>query len=69
MNADTVGIAKELDRSLQAVSRAVGSAFLLPLGLSTLVWSALSIKVGKRPVFLASTLFMFTSSMIASYSV
>ena len=68
VNVDTVGIAKELDRSLQAISRAVGAAFLLPMGISTLVWSALSFRLGKRPAYLFSTLLMFASSMIGAYS-
>ena len=68
VTADIVGIAKELDRSLQAVSRAVGAALLLSTGISTPGWSALGLRLGKRPVYLLSTLFMFASSMIASYS-
>lgn len=65
---DIVGIAVELDRSIQAVSRALGSALALSLALSTVAWSAFSTKFGKRPIFLASTLMMLGGSIISSYS-
>ena len=50
MSADQVGIAAEFDRSVQAISRAFGSALVLALAISTVVWSMLSVKFGKRPV-------------------
>lgn len=50
VSADQTGIAMELDRSLQAVSRALGSTLVLALAFSTIVWSVLSTKLGKRPV-------------------
>lgn len=68
VSADLPGIAAELDRSLQAVSRALGSALVLALAFATVVWSALSVKIGKRPVFLASTLCMLGGSIIAGFS-
>jgi MFS family permease len=68
VSADVVGIAMELDKSIQAISRALGSALVLALALATVVWSALSVKLGKRGPFLASTLLMLAGSIIASYS-
>ena len=68
MSADAVVIAGEFDRSIQAVSRAQGSSLVLTLAFATDVWSVLSVKLGKRPVFLASTLLMFAGAMIASWS-
>ena len=50
MSADIVSIAAELGRSIQATSRALGSALVLALAFSTVVWSVLSLKLGKRPV-------------------
>jgi hypothetical protein len=40
----------------------------LSLAFSTPIWSVFSIKFGKRPVFLLSTLLMLTGSIIAGYS-
>ncbi|KAL5525242.1 hypothetical protein ACEPAF_9111 [Sanghuangporus sanghuang] len=68
VSADIVTMATEFDRSLQAISRALGSALVLALAFATVVWSVLSVKLGKRPVFLASTLLMFAGSMVASYT-
>ncbi|KAL5498209.1 hypothetical protein ACEPAH_2339 [Sanghuangporus vaninii] len=68
VSADIVAMATEFDRSLQAISRALGSALVLALAFATIVWSVLSVKLGKRPVFLASTLLMFAGSMVASYT-
>ena len=48
-----VGMAQEFDRSVQALARALGSALVLALAFSTVVWSALSLKLGKRPVRIA----------------
>ena len=50
VSADLVGIAAELDRSLSAIARAMGSALVLALAFATTTWSAISIKTGKRPV-------------------
>ena len=50
VSADQVGIAAEFDRSVQAISRAFGSALVLALAIATVVWSMLSVKFGKRPV-------------------
>ena len=68
VSSDIPQMATEFDRSLQAVSRALGSALVLALAFATVAWSALSIKFGKRPVFLLSTLMMFAGSMIAGFS-
>ncbi|KAH8112106.1 MFS general substrate transporter [Phellopilus nigrolimitatus] len=68
VSADVVAMALEFDRSVQAISRALGSALVLALALSTVVWSVLSLKIGKRPVFLASTIMMFAGAMIASFT-
>ncbi|KLO13097.1 MFS general substrate transporter [Schizopora paradoxa] len=68
VSADLVNIAIELDRSVQALARALGSALVLALALATVVWSVMSVKIGKRPVFLMSTLLMFAGTMISSYS-
>ena len=68
VSADLVAIAVELDRSVQALARALGSALVLALALATVVWSVMSVKIGKRPVFLMSTLLMFAGTMISSYS-
>ncbi|EJD04924.1 MFS general substrate transporter [Fomitiporia mediterranea MF3/22] len=68
VSADLVGIAAEFDRSVQAISRALGSALVLALAFATVVWSVSSIKFGKRPVFLLSSLMMFAGSMIASFT-
>ncbi|PAV15819.1 MFS general substrate transporter [Pyrrhoderma noxium] len=68
VSADIVSIAAELGRSIQATSRALGSALVLALAFSTVVWSVLSLKLGKRPVFLASTLLMFGGAMISSFT-
>ncbi|KAI5118632.1 hypothetical protein M0805_006999 [Coniferiporia weirii] len=68
VSADLVDMATEFDRSVQAISRALGSALVLALAIATVVWSVLSLKFGKRPVFLASTLLMFAGSMIASFT-
>jgi len=68
VSADTVQMAAEFDRSLQAVSRALGSALVLALAFATVGWSVLSVKIGKRPVFLASTLLMLAGSLISSFT-
>lgn len=65
--ADLVGIAAEFDRSVQATARAQGSAALLALALATVVWSVLSVKLGKRPVYLACTIIMFAGAMLCSF--
>lgn len=46
-------MAFEFNRSVQAISRAQGSGLVLALAFSTVVWSALSLKLGKRPVCLS----------------
>ncbi|KAL5478934.1 hypothetical protein ACEPAI_2221 [Sanghuangporus weigelae] len=68
VSAHIVTMAAEFDRSVQAISRALGSALVLSLAFATIFWSVFSIKLGKRPVFLASTLLMFAGSMVASYT-
>ncbi|KAH8112107.1 MFS general substrate transporter [Phellopilus nigrolimitatus] len=68
VTTDVVAMAGEFDRSVQAISRALGSALVLALALSTVVWSVISLKIGKRPVFLASTIMIFAGAMIASFT-
>ncbi|KZS96641.1 MFS general substrate transporter [Sistotremastrum niveocremeum HHB9708] len=68
VSADLVGIAAELDRSISAIARALGSALVLALAFATVAWSVLSVKIGKRPVFLASTLLMLAGSVISGFT-
>ena len=68
VSSDIPEMALEFDRSIQAVSRALGSALVLALAFATVIWSALSVKFGKRPIFLLSTLMMFAGSMLAGFS-
>ncbi|THG97134.1 hypothetical protein EW145_g7668, partial [Phellinidium pouzarii] len=68
VSADLVAMAAEFDRSVQATSRALGSALVLALAIATVIWSVISLKLGKRPVFLASTILMFAGSMITSFT-
>ncbi len=68
VSADIPGIAVDLHVSIQAVSRATGSATELSLGLSAVAWSVISVKIGKRPVYLAGALLMLAGSILAQYS-
>lgn len=68
VSANLVEIAIEFNRSDAAIARALGSALVLALAFATVTWSVLSVKFGKRPVFLLCTLLMFAGSMIASFS-
>lgn len=70
--------------SIQAMSRALGTALVATLGIATLVWgefgfsapavhfvelfpaAPIGTKYGKRPVYLASTLFMLIGTIVAS---
>ncbi|BGO93095.1 hypothetical protein NBRC10512_003280 [Rhodotorula toruloides] len=52
--------------SLQAMSRALGTALVATLGIATLVWAPLATKYGKRPVYLLSTVFMLVGTIVAS---
>lgn len=69
VSADIPGIAVDLHVSIQDISRAVASALELSLGLSVVAWSVVSLKIGKRPVYLASALLMLAGSILAQYSV
>ncbi|BGP21868.1 hypothetical protein JCM10295v2_000743 [Rhodotorula toruloides] len=52
--------------SLQAMSRALGTALVATLGIATLVWAPIGTKYGKRPVYLLSTIFMLVGTIVAS---
>lgn len=60
-----VNLAAEFDVSLQAMSRALGTALVATLAIATMVWSMISVTWGKRPVYLASTLIMLTGSIVS----
>lgn len=65
VSADMVNLAAEFDVSLQAMSRALGTALVTTLAIATMVWSMISVTWGKRPVYLASTLMMMTGSIVS----
>lgn len=60
-----VHLATVFNVSIQAMSRALGTALVTTLAVATMVWSMISVKWGKRPVYLASTLFMLAGSLLA----
>ncbi|KDQ63300.1 hypothetical protein JAAARDRAFT_202771 [Jaapia argillacea MUCL 33604] len=68
VSADIVGLAVEFNVSIQAMSRALGSALVAALAVATVIWTAISIKIGKRPVFLISTIIMMVGSVMSAYS-
>ncbi|EPQ60393.1 MFS general substrate transporter [Gloeophyllum trabeum ATCC 11539] len=68
VSADLVNLAAEFHTSLQATSRALGSALTAALAIATVIWSALAVKIGKRPVFLASTLIMMAGAIMSAYA-
>lgn len=65
VSADLVGLAAEFDVSIQAMSRALGTALVATLAIATMVWSMLSVTWGKRPVYLASTLIMLAGCIVS----
>ncbi|KIJ51227.1 hypothetical protein M422DRAFT_244411 [Sphaerobolus stellatus SS14] len=65
VSADMVNLATEFHVSLQAMSRALGTALVATLAIATMVWSMISVKWGKRPVYLASTLIMLVGCLVA----
>ena len=68
VSANLVEIAIEFNRSDGAIARSLGSALVLALAFATVTWSVISVKFGKRPVFLVCTLLMFAGSMISGFS-
>ncbi|KAF8588854.1 MFS general substrate transporter [Ramaria rubella] len=65
VSADLVGLALEFNVSLQAMSRALGTALVATLAIATMVWSMFSVTWGKRPVYLASTLIMLAGCIVS----
>ncbi|TFK56679.1 MFS general substrate transporter [Heliocybe sulcata] len=68
VSADLVNLAAEFHVSLQAISRALGSALAAALSIATVVWSAIAVKIGKRPVFLASSIIMMVGAVMSAYA-
>lgn len=52
--------------SLPAISRALGTALTAALAIATIFGAAFSVKFGKRPVYLVSTVLIFVGVMICS---
>lgn len=50
----------------QSISIALGTSLVTTLAISTVIWSALSAKIGKRPVYLVASVFMFIGVIISS---
>ncbi|GJJ08529.1 hypothetical protein Clacol_002747 [Clathrus columnatus] len=65
VSADLVGLAAEFNVSVQAMSRALGTALVATLAIATMVWSMLSVTWGKRPIYLASTLIMLIGCIVS----
>ncbi|GAA6005560.1 hypothetical protein JCM10207_005250 [Rhodosporidiobolus poonsookiae] len=65
LSAGQVDLAAEFGVSLSAISRALGTSLVVALAFATVVWSALATKVGKRPVFIAGTVFMLVGVIMA----
>ncbi|GAA5988383.1 hypothetical protein JCM11641_005457 [Rhodosporidiobolus odoratus] len=65
LSAGQVSLAAEFGVSLQAISRALGTALVTTLAISTIFWAALATKFGKRPVYIAATIFMLVGTIIA----
>ena len=68
VSANLVEIATEFNRSDGAIARALGSALVLALAFATVTWSVISVKFGKRPVFLVCTVMMLAGSLLAGFS-
>ncbi|EPQ53290.1 MFS general substrate transporter [Gloeophyllum trabeum ATCC 11539] len=68
VSADVVNLAVEFHTSIQAISRALGSSLAAALAIATVVWSTLAVKIGKRPVFLASALIMMAGAIMSAYA-
>ncbi|KAF8466523.1 major facilitator superfamily domain-containing protein [Gautieria morchelliformis] len=66
VTADIIVLAAEFHVSIQAMSRALGTSIVTTLAIATLVWSMLSVTWGKRPVYLAGTLFMIAGCMVTA---
>jgi hypothetical protein len=64
VTADLIVLAAEFHVSIQAMSRALGTSIVTTLAIATLVWSMISVTWGKRPVYLAGTLFILAGCMV-----
>lgn len=65
VSPDQVHLASLFGVSIQAMSRALGTSLVTTLAIATMVWSMISVKWGKRPVYLASTLMILAGSLVA----
>ncbi len=54
------------DTSLQNISRALGTSLVAALAVSTIFGAACSVKFGKRPVYIISTVLMFVGVLVSS---
>ncbi|KAJ7757704.1 MFS general substrate transporter [Mycena maculata] len=66
--ADQTAIAAEFNASPNAFAQVLSSYFVLVLGLSTIFLQVGSVKFGKRPIYLITSLLLCVSTVWASYT-
>lgn len=61
-----VQMAAIFDTSLSNISRILGTSLVATLAVSTIFWSALAVKIGKRPVYIISSVLLIIGTIISS---
>lgn len=61
-----VQMAALFDTSLSNISRILGTSLVATLAVSTIFWSALAVKIGKRPVYIISSVLLIIGTIISS---